>query len=360
MLHIIYSGLGGHFDYVFNLLSAMPSNRQNEILFFGVEDVPAYYLEKCKQSNISVTVVIKRGSGARAALEIIKCLRNKRPDLIYVHSNAAVLPVRLYRFLNSCKLVLVEHHNNQLKTLKDHRRSRLAQRHFDRIIFLTQAHYNDCRLLLKTNFDEKKSVVIQTGIPATSFRQPVVNSTNAFVLGMQSRLVPIKDHDTLIRAFSKLIKKFPNAQLRIAGDGIERERLELLCGELGIQGRVQFAGMLSKNDLRKWLTELGIYIHATLGETSSIALMEALAAGLPVVASNVTGIREFLDERTAVLVPPKNVEMLEAAITGLLMDQEKRRLLAENAYNFAKENCSLEKMVASYSQLETQLRKSND
>lgn len=359
-IHIIYSGLGGHFDYVFNLISAMNAAAETSILFFGVEPVPADYLKKCNETGIVTDAILKRGYGVKAAWQILQVLKKQNPGLIYVHSNAAVVPVWLHKIFRGAKLVLIEHHNNQLKTAKDHKRSRFAQKRFDRVVFLTQAHCDEARTGLKERFSKKKSVVIQTGIPAVYFNAPVRQQSKQLVIGMQSRLVPIKDHDTLIRAFRLILAEFPGAELRIAGDGVEKQRLVNLVKELDLAGRVCFEGMLSKKELITWLGQLTIYVHATFGETSSIALMEALAQGLPVVASDVSGIHDFLNEETAVLVPPKNVAKLSSAISELWGNEKKRRALSENAYNFAVTNCSLQKMADSYLQLENQILSTHD
>jgi len=356
-VHIIYSGLGGHFDYVFNLAQGMDANTNTHFLFFGVEPVPDYYLAQCQTAGISYSKVLKTGYGFKATVQILKVLRKQKPALIYVHSNAAAVPARLYLFLRKAKLVMIEHHNNRLKTVKDHRRTVYAQRKFDRIIFLTKTHLDEARKNLQNDFNESKSVVIQTGLPAAYFNAPVQRKPGKAIIGMQSRLVPIKDHQTLICAFKGVVEKHPETELRIAGDGTEIERLKKLTADLELSTHVHFEGMLPKTALIDWLGKLTVYVHATLGETSSIALMEALAQGLPIVASDVMGINDFLSSETAILVPPKNADMLQDAISLLLADEKKRSDLSENAFNFAVANCSLQKMSAAYQQLEKDILK---
>lgn len=355
-IHIIYSGLGGHFDYVYNLINAMKVNSETGILFFGVEMVPEYYIEKCKEANIKFETVLKSGSGIVSVLGVLSALKKYKPLLIYIHSNATVLPARMHKIRLGGKLILVEHHNNLLKNTRDFKRSRQAQKHFDKIIFLTETHLKETSSILSSDFRPEKSVVIKTGIPETFFSVSKPNSASLF-LGMQSRLVPIKDHLTLLKAFEIVVKEHPNAILKIAGEGTERTKLEELVSARGLSSKVNFEGMLSKSELSDWMSHLTIYIHATLGETSSIAIMEALAKGLPIIASDVSGVNDFLNRDVAILVPPKNVESMSKAILDLIRNEKERLRLSENAFTFARANCSLHAMAIAYADLENSIFK---
>lgn len=353
-IHIIYSGLGGHFDYVYNLINAMKANSESVILFFGVELVPEYYIEKCQESNIQFATLLKRGTGVNSVFGILRVLRKYKPELIYVHSNSTVMPVRLHKLISGGKLILIEHHNNLLKTPKDIKRTRQAQKHFHKIIFLTEAHLKESAAIMGSDFRPEKCTVIKTGIPETFFGNSRQNS-EGIVIGMQSRLVPIKDHQTLIKSFEAVSKIYPDAILKIAGEGTERSKLEQLVTECGLSSKVIFEGMLSKSDLSVWMNNLTIYVHATLGETSSIAIMEALAKGLSIIASDVTGVNDFLNDDVAILVPPKNVEALSKAILDLIGNEKERTRLSENAFTFAKANCSLPVMAVAYKDLENSI-----
>lgn len=355
IVHIIYSGLGGHFDYVFNLVIESGLTDTVHLLFFGVEQVPGTYATRCRDAGIAHSSVLKTGIGAGAAMQLVRTLRKVQPEICYIHSNAALLPALIHRFFSRVPLVMVEHHNHALKNNKDHRRSRLAQKHCNAIVFLTQAHQNEARAILDKTFRPEKCVVIQTGIPETWFIAGKRKEKSGLRIGMQSRLVPIKDHRTLIKAFQVVLANFPEAELHLAGDGVERKALMELTEELKLNKHVMFNGMLSKDELLHWFDSLTLYVHATLGETSSIALMEALAQGLPIIASDVSGINDFLDEETGVLVAPGDPEILASAMLKLIQDPAKRNHLSENAANFARANCSLSKMSKEFQKLEKKL-----
>ena len=146
--------------------------------------------------------------------------------------------------------------------------------------------------------------------------------TTEFNIGMQSRIISIKDHITLLTAFA-IVKQSEYSsgkllKLKIAGDGELKAELIELAIKLGINDDVIFTGMLQQADLIDFLQSLDLYIHASLGETMSTAMMQVMACGLPIIASDVDGINNMITKSvTGILVPPKNALLLAEAINDL-------------------------------------------
>lgn len=140
------------------------------------------------------------------------------------------------------------------------------------------------------------------------------------VIGMVARLDAIKDHATLIKAFGLLVRVCPGAELWIVGDGTQRRRLEELAGDLGVADAVRFWG--NRADIAELLARMHLYVFSTSrDEGFGIALIEAMAAGLPIVASDVPACREVLAAGEAgVLVPPADSVAMAEAIQSLLTD----------------------------------------
>jgi len=111
---------------------------------------------------------------------------------------------------------------------------------------------------------------------------------------MQSRLSETKDHTTLLDAFALVLKSMNAAvvKLYIAGDGVCRSSLEKQTQNLNISHAVEFTGMLEETDLPQFINSLNIYVHATLGETMSTAIMQVMACRLPIIASDVLGVKK--------------------------------------------------------------------
>lgn len=115
------------------------------------------------------------------------------------------------------------------------------------------------------------------------------NSDGKIVVGMAARFVAQKDQATIVRAISVLPS---NYYAIFAGDGDNRRQIEQLTRDLGISDRIQFLGTI--DDIRLFLSKIDIYIQSSNWEGFGIAALEAMAAGLPVIASDVPGLREVL------------------------------------------------------------------
>ena len=141
---------------------------------------------------------------------------------------------------------------------------------------------------------------------------------------MVARLDPIKDQATLIRAFAALARELPEAELWLVGDGQEEARLRPLADAEGVATRVVFWGR--RADIPELLGQMDAYAFSTTrGEGFGIALIEAMAAGLPVVASDVPACREVLaDGDAGTLVQAGNPAALAAALRPLLRDRRLR------------------------------------
>jgi glycosyltransferase involved in cell wall biosynthesis len=126
-------------------------------------------------------------------------------------------------------------------------------------------------------------------------------------------LVPVKDHYTLLRAFAAVSREIPHSELAIAGDGPLRQELEAFTRKLNLSSRVTFTGALP--DTPKFLSELEIIVLSSLSEGMPISLLEAMAAGLPIVSTRAGGVAEVaIEGQNAFISEPADVEGLAAAM----------------------------------------------
>ena len=171
--------------------------------------------------------------------------------------------------------------------------------------------------------------VIHTGIPVNDTgcrRDEAAPRAEGCVIGAAGRLVPVKGTVYMVRAFSLLHADFPALRLEIAGSGPEQAAIEREARSLSIQDSVIFLGW--QKDLARHLARWHIFVHPSLDESYGVAVLEAMAAGLPVVASAVGGVPELIDEgRTGWLVAPADPQALADRLRMLILDPPLRRAM---------------------------------
>lgn len=139
-------------------------------------------------------------------------------------------------------------------------------------------------------------------------------SPQRFWYGSVGRLVPVKGHDALLRAFAPLARELPHTGLALVGAGREEAALHALSRELGIDDHVAFCGW--RTDARSLLAAFDVCVFPSREEGFGLAIAEAMAAGRPVIATQVGGVCEVLDGE-AVLVPADDEIALTAALRRL-------------------------------------------
>lgn len=172
----------------------------------------------------------------------------------------------------------------------------------------------------------------------------------ARIVGTVGRLNPVKDQATLLRAFARLHRDLPDTALVLVGDGALRGRLEAEAAALDIGDAVRFLG--DRGDVRQLLQGFDAFALSSLSEGYSMALLEACASGLPIVATDVGGNREIVaDDRNGVLVPAADEVALASALAGLLRDPARAEAMGRAGRDWALREASIDTMAARYEAL---------
>jgi len=199
---------------------------------------------------------------------------------------------------------------------------------------------------LKNNF-----TVIPTGIDLEAYRtasgekiRKKRNWGNDTVMISVGRLAPEKNWPLLLQATALVLKDVPRFRLVLIGDGQERKNLEGLAKELGIRRRVTFTGSLSFSEIPSYMKAANLFGFASVTETQGLATLEAMAAGLPIVAVDASGTRDILKHGQQGYLVENNIEALAAGIKKLLSNQDRKQKFAEAAYKKA-QSFNIEKLT---------------
>ncbi len=155
-----------------------------------------------------------------------------------------------------------------------------------------------------------------------------------FLFGMIAQFRKEKDQEGLIKTFAELLKEEVSAWLLLAGDGPNWEKCKSLTKALGIEDRVFFPGRIPLDEVPLWLKALDVFVYATFREGMPMAVLEAMASGLPIIATSAEGLPDIFDTPLEIgrLVPIGDYSALKRAMKELYeLSEEERKKLGENA-----------------------------
>jgi glycosyltransferase involved in cell wall biosynthesis len=210
----------------------------------------------------------------------------------------------------------------------------------------------------KTGLKSSKMVIIYNGIAVERYSNPdrlqsrrsLGLSDSTVVFGSVSRLDPIKDHVTMLRAFEKVTRKHDDSMLLIVGEGPARKDIEQAVKEMHLSGKVILTGFSDK--VYSLLAGMDLFLQTSMEEGLSLSILEAAASGIPIVATDVGGTPEIIRSgRDGILLGSGNVDAFADAMNRFIEDPEPFRLMADEAKKVIKRQFSLESMVHRYESL---------
>jgi glycosyltransferase involved in cell wall biosynthesis len=308
-------GIGGSERHLLALLPAL-AVRGHDVTFVGLDD-PAWDAEPFYER---VGVPAKRLACPRdvdpmLARRLRRALKALEPDVVHTH----LVHADLYGSLGSLRapwaLVSTKHNDDPFRAGTFRFAERVLTRRADRVVAITDALARFC--VERVGLPQEKVEVVHYGLdelPAawgTGTEPP----EGRFLLAI-ARLTEQKGLDVAVRALAGLPA---DVRLAVLGEGSERPRLEALAEELGASDRLLLPGRVG--DVAAWLRRATLLVHPVRWEGFGLALLEAMLAAKPVVASAVSSIPEIVvDGETGVLVPPDDPQALAQALLGVLQE----------------------------------------
>lgn len=315
-----------------------------------------------KQAGIAVHACGKRAGADRRALGRIRArLASQRTQVLHTHNPAPHYYGAVAALLERTERLVNTRHGmgNAPFTIRREVLFRLALAGTDAVALVCRrAEGNFVRHRI---VPRRKATVVPNGIRTDAFAPPSARSRElalrtlgldpaGFHVGIVGRLNPVKDHATLLRAMVPLTAAVPAARLVVIGGGALQASLEALGASLGIASHVRFLG--DRDDVAALLPALDAFALSSISEGYSISLLEASAAGLPIVATDVGGNGEIVqDGLTGRLVPARDPEALGRALAELATDPRKRSDWGSAARAWALAEASIGTMASRYERL---------
>jgi sugar transferase (PEP-CTERM/EpsH1 system associated) len=304
--------------------------------------------------GVPVTAMdLRSGNDPRTVLRLAELFRKSKVDVVHTRNLEPFLYGMPAARLAGVRAVI---HSEHGRTFPERRLRSLVQRMLLRGVdaaFAVSARLR-ADLVRELKVDEARFEVIYNGVDITKFdsRETPVDaqrSARPLLIGSVGRLVAVKNYPLLMRAFANI----PPAlccTLLLVGDGPERRALAALASDLGIADRVELAG--HRDDVPELLRSMDVFVLPSVSEGMSNTLLEAMAVGLAVLASDVGGNSEIIvPERTGLLFRSQSVEHASKQLLRLVESASLRRSLGHAAASRVRSDFSIEQMLQRYEAL---------
>jgi glycosyltransferase involved in cell wall biosynthesis len=233
-------------------------------------------------------------------------------------------------------------------------------------LLLTNAKAIREGLIERDHLPPDKVYVIYNGVDLDRFRVPPdrdqifpASAGNKLIVLVGNMITDVKGHRVLIAAAQEVVKAHPKTQFVLVGEGARRPDFETQARDLGLESNFLFLGR--RSDVPAILACCDIAVLPSLAEGLPNAVLEYLAAGLPVVATALGGNLEIIqDGKTGLLVPPQDQQALSAALIKLLNEDNLTAQIAAAGHDYVKQNFSFERLVAGMEQLYAKLLKASN
>jgi glycosyltransferase involved in cell wall biosynthesis len=269
-----------------------------------------------------------------------RSLRSSHFDLVHIHYGGRSVRL-LARAATGAKIVV--HVHGRILEPRGLAPVQFSARGADAVVAVCQA--------VADRVVDGNARVIYAGTTTAPMRG---HSDSGLVLGAAGRLIPLKGIEHLLSAAALLRAEFPGLRVKIAGAGPQRHELEQKAERLGLKASVEFLGWV--DDLSSLLPHWDVFVLPSLEEGFPLAALDAMAAGLPIVATTVGGVPELVEDgRTGWLVAPGDVEALARRLRLLLCNPQQRVAMGSAAQGRVRDHFSLEKMVENFGKLYDEL-----
>lgn len=322
-------------------------------------DAAGDWASQLSDLGIDVSALHRRpGFHPSLARRLARIVRRHRSDVVHCHHYSPFVYGALARLTTpGVRLVYTEH--GRLSDAPPSAKRKVANLLLARVPARFAAVSADLRLhMIEAGFPARRVGVVHNGIdpgmaPTVADRAAARGELGLgeaeVVIGTIARLDPVKDLHTLVTAFEAVRRDRPDAKLVVIGDGPERAALAERLPD-GLATAVLFAGQ--RDDARALLPAFDVYANSSLTEGISVTILEAMAAGLPVVATRVGGNAEVvLDGSTGRLVPAREPARLADALAALLREPATRSTYGAAGRRRVESDFSVDTMVARYLEL---------
>lgn len=340
MINILYIfvtlPVGGAENHLLTVLKEINRSKYNPVICCIREK--GEIGEEIERMGVDIITLSRKSKSwnIRIIMDILKIIHQKNIQLIHAHLYHSNMYGRIAAAISKIPVIITEHNVYQKYKIKRRVINWLLAKKTDKIIAVSEAVK---RYVVSRDWvDASKIEVIYNGIDVKKFqsflskeeaRHRIGIPVKCFLIGTIARLTEQKGHIYLIKAIDIIKGSIPNAKLVLVGSGPLESYLKAEVSEKELNDYVIFLG--SRRDIPDILKAMDIFVLPSLWEGLGIALLEAMASSIPVIATNVGGVPEIINnDINGLLVPPGDPFSLSQAIFDLYKNEFKRQRLSKN------------------------------
>ncbi len=291
-------------------------------------------------------------------LKVADILRREKIDVIHTHNTQPLLDGTTGALLSGVHTVV---HTDHARDFPDKFRYMLAEHIMSYFVYkmVGVSEHTSENLICYEKISSKKVLTIENGIDGSRFevkidpaymRKELGIRDHGPIIGLGVRLAQQKGITYLLQAMPEIIRNYSDITLVVVGQGKAQDQLEEEVVRLGIADHVLFPG--ARLDIPELLQLFDLYVLPSLWEGMPMVLLEAMAAGCPIVATEVGGVAKVVDHGVnGLLVPPQNVEQLAAAVNKVLGDKQLQKQFSQQGRRKFERNFSADIMTRQYEKL---------
>lgn len=289
-----------------------------------------------------------------ACIRLASFLKANAVDVLHTHLFDAGLVASLAKYLyRRPKYVYMRHHTSVVRILGSSFHVRLDKWMAERSDYLITVSEAARDYMQRVDRIQNPVEVVYLGFDFENYaanerarkavREEFGFSDDDFVIGYVANITPGKGHEQLISAYADVLSTNPKARLFFIGKGKSQE-VDDAVGRLGLGRRIIFAGW--RDDTNACLNAMDLFVQPSLSEAFSQVLIEAMGVGLPVVATDVGGAREVIEDGVSgLIIPPDNIPAMVSAIKRLIDDPSHGKEMAQEGQKIVRERFTIERMI---------------
>jgi glycosyltransferase involved in cell wall biosynthesis len=355
LLHVLYSGQGGLGSYFMGFVRDDVNKRfEHHAIFYGVDPLFPEYKTFCEEHSIPFVYLHRDHKLDSSNYKKIAAYVDANDVAAVLIHTASMTPSAVFLRRTNARILFIDHTNPDFKNTLEKLYTVIGYLFSHRFYYFISFQLAALKKFLPWigTTSTKFRKLVKSADPKRFFPRPTgPERRGTLTLGMAARMVPGKLQDLLIRSIRILRDDGIEVKLVLVGDGPGKESCVRLTEELAVSEQVIFAGTLRSGEMLEFYHTLDAYVHATIGETICLSILEAQACGLPILASDVPGVNDVLSQDTSALLFKNTLMDLTDKLRCMISDNQLRARLATASLNFTERNKPLKDIETVFSSL---------